>query len=51
MTFEVILDLMKKYHLLNVNIHRNLYQNHFIDEYARKKKAKISVSEYNSFFM
>ena len=34
--------LMKNLRLHNVSIHRNFYQNRFINEYARKKKAKIS---------
>ena len=29
----------------NVSIHRNFYQNRFINEYGRKKKAKISESQ------
>ena len=33
--------------LLNVSIHRNIYQNRFINECARKKKAKIL--EFHSF--
>ena len=33
--------------LLNVSIHRIFYQNRFVNEYARKKKAKISrVTEF-----
>ena len=40
MTFEVILQFMKKLRLLNVSIHRNVDQNRFINECARKKKAK-----------
>ena len=37
---------MKKVRLLNLSIHRNRYQNRFINECARKKKAKIPVSEF-----
>ena len=44
MTFEVIIYFMKNLRLYNVSIHRNFYQNRFINEYARKKKAKISES-------
>ena len=44
MTFEVILYFIKSLLLHNVNIHINLYQNRFMNEYARKKKAKISES-------
>ena len=44
MTFEVILYFMKILRLHNVSIHRNFYQNRFINKYARKKKAKISES-------
>ena len=35
---------MKNLRLHNVSIHRNFYQNKFINEYARKKKAKFSES-------
>ena len=31
--------------IYNVSIHRNFYQNWFINEYAIKKKAKISESQ------
>ena len=44
MTFEVILYFMKNLRLHNVSIHRKFYQNRFINEYGRKKKAKISES-------
>ena len=44
MTFEVILYFMNNFCLHNVSIHRNFDQNQFINEYARKKKAKISES-------
>ena len=44
MTFEVILYFIKTLRLHNVSIHRNFYQNRFVNEYARKKKAKISES-------
>ena len=47
MTFEVILYFMKNLRLYNVSIHRIFYQNRFINEYARKKKAKIP--EFPSF--
>ena len=54
MTFDVdILEKLKKCWALkknyiaeiydfNISIHRNFHQNRFIDESARKKKAKIS---------
>ena len=32
----------------NVSIHRNFYQNRFLNEFARKKKGKILESQ--SFF-
>ena len=35
---------MKNLRLHNVSPHRNFYQNQFIIEYAKKKKAKISKS-------
>ena len=41
MAFEVILQIMKNLHLLNVSIHRNLYQKLFIYEYARTNFAKF----------
>ena len=47
MTFVTFNDLRghllsyKNVRLLNVNIHRNLYQNRFINECATNKKAKI----------
>ena len=44
MTFEVILYLMKNLRLHDVSIHRNFYQNRFINEYARKKKKLKSRS-------
>ena len=31
---------MKNLRLHNVSIHKNVYQTRFINEYARKKKAK-----------
>ena len=49
MTSEVILYLISGPH--NVSIHRNFYQNRFINEYARKKKAKISESLSHRFFL
>ena len=36
---------MKNLPLHNVSNHRNFYQNQFINEYAKKKKAKISESQ------
>ena len=44
MTVEVKLYFIKNLHLDNVSIHRDFYQNQFLNEYARKKKAKISES-------
>ena len=44
MTFEVIIYFIKNLRLHNVSIHRNFYQNWFINEYDIKKKAKISES-------
>ena len=44
MTSEVILRFMKNLRLHNVSIHRNFYQNRSINEFARKKKAKIPES-------
>ena len=44
MTFEVNVYFMKNLRLHNVSIHRNFDQNRFLNEYARKKKAKISES-------
>ena len=44
MTFEVILYLIKILCHHNVSIHINCYQNQFINEYPRNKKAKISKS-------
>ena len=41
---EVILYLRKYLRLYNVSIHKYLFQNRFINEYARKKKAKIPES-------
>ena len=40
MSYEVILNLMKKMSLPNVRNHRNFHENRFINEYARKKKLK-----------
>jgi hypothetical protein len=45
MTSEVIFYLMKNLRLHNISIHRNCYQDRFINEYARKKQAKISESQ------
>ena len=44
MTFEVILYFFLKMRLYIVSIQRNFYQNQFINECARKKKAKIPES-------
>ena len=43
----LLLYFMKKFRLHNVSIHRNYYQNRFINKYTRKKKAKIS--DFQSF--
>ena len=40
---------MKHLHLLNVSIHRNFYQNWFINESARKKSKNTVVSWFKSF--
>ena len=37
--------LYKNLRLHNVSIHRNVYQNRFINEYARKKRYKIPESQ------
>ena len=34
----------------NVSIHRNVYQNQFLNEYAKKKKAKITESKSHGVF-
>ena len=39
-TFGVILYFIQNLRIFNVSIHRIFYQNHFINECARKKKAK-----------
>ena len=44
MTFKVIIYFMKNLRLHNVSIHNFFYQNRLINEYVRKKKAKISES-------
>ena len=49
MTFKVILNLIKNVCILNVSIHINFYENQFINECARKKKAKIL--EFQSFLL
>ena len=49
-TFEVILNFIKNLHLHNVSIHTNFYQNRFINEYDRKKKAKIWESRNHGVF-
>ena len=41
MTSEVILHFMKNLCIHTVSIHRNVYQNWFINECARKNLAKI----------
>ena len=41
MTTEVILNLRKNLRLNNDSIHRNFYQNRFIDD-LQEKKTKIS---------
>ena len=41
MTFEVILWFKKNLCLHNVSIHRNFYQNRFINEFAEMKKALL----------
>ena len=53
MTFEVILHLIKNVRLLNVSIHRNFYQNRFINECAKKKKKKkkAKIPEFHSYFV
>ena len=57
MTLEDILNFIKNMCLHNVSIHTNFYQNRFINECARKKKAKIPefhrfiVSQFHSFFV
>ena len=33
------------FHLINISIHRNLYQNWFINVSSRNKKAKIPESQ------
>ena len=40
---------MKYLHLHNVKIHRNIYQDWFINEYARKEKLKSQSPESRSF--
>ena len=51
MTFEIILDVLKKLCLHNVSIHRNFEQNGFINECARKKKANPIIPESRSFLV
>ena len=48
--FEVILYFIKKLHVYNVSIHRNFDQNWFMNEYARRKKAKIPESQSPGVF-
>ena len=50
MTSEVILYLMKYLRLFNVSIHRDFYQDRFINKYDRKKKAKILGSKSHGVF-
>ena len=45
MTFKAILHLIKNMSLYIDIIHRNFYQNQFINEWASQKKAKISESQ------
>ena len=45
-----MLQFMKNARLYIVSIHRNFYQNQFINECARKKKAKILESQKCNFF-
>ena len=42
---------MKNLRFYNVSIHRNFYQNQFINECARKKKAKITESRSPGVFL
>ena len=51
MTFEVILDFLNSLRLHNVSIHRDFEQNQFINECARKKKAKIPESRSPRSFL
>ena len=44
MISEVILYFIKNLRLYNFSNHSNFHQNQFINEYARKKKDKISES-------
>ena len=44
MTFEVIRNFIKNLRLYIVIIHRNLYQNRFINEFDKKKISKIRES-------
>ena len=48
MIFDVILNEIKYLRIYNVS-NSNLYQNRFIDECTRKKKAKISKSQCPNF--
>ena len=49
--FEVILLEMKYLRIHNISIHINFYQNRFINECARKIKAKIPESYSFRFFL
>ena len=51
MTSEVILYQTKKMGLHIVSIHINLYQNQFINECARKKKAKFPDLRKDGVFL
>ena len=51
MTFEVILYFKKNLRLLNVSIHRFFNQNWFINDCARKKKAKSQIHGIMEFFL
>ena len=44
MTSEVIFHFIKYLRHYNVKVHKNFDQNQFINEYARKIKAKILES-------
>ena len=52
MTIEVMIYLMNNLRLYNVSILRFFfYQNQFINEYASKKRAKISESRSPKVFL
>ena len=50
MTYKVILNFMNNLRFYIVSIHRKFYQNRFINECTRKKKAKISESRSHGVF-